>query len=102
MQNFILSPAHRYRSFFVIELNMQVTVENLDGHTSTIEIEPSDDSEAVAAKIEAKTGIDRSAQRLIFQGKKLGGSSKTMGEFGIHNGSKIGIIHRGPFPRPSQ
>ena len=92
----------RYLSAVVKGLDMQVTVENLDRYTLTIEIEASDPFEAVAAKIEAITGIDRSAQRLIFQGQQLAGTQKTMGEFGIHEGDTIKIIHRGPLTRLGQ
>ena len=79
---------------------MKVTVEPLHYKSFTVDIEPSDDGDTVKRKVEAITGVAPMSQRLYFCGHQLGCLEKTMGEYGMTEGSKIQMICGvGPPPR---
>jgi len=50
---------------------VQIFVKNLNGKSMAIMISPSDTVESLHEKVEAKTGIPPSQQRLLFGGKQL-------------------------------
>ena len=50
---------------------MHIVVRRITGVVITVIAEPSDSTETMKAKIEAKTGIIASKQRLIFAGTQL-------------------------------
>lgn len=72
---------------------MQIFVKTLTGKTITLDVEPSDNIEAVKAKIAEKEGIPSDQQRLIFAGKQLEGD-KTVSEVGLTKDATVHLVLR--------
>jgi len=62
---------------------MEIYVIDLDGKKGTYEVNPSDKIKNIKARVEDKTGVDRNAQRLSFQGNLLENDRDTLKDCGI-------------------
>ena len=72
---------------------MQVFVKALAGKTVTLDVDASDTTEVVKAKVEGKLGVPVPFQRLLFAGKQLE-DGPVVSSYGVQRHSTLHLVLR--------
>ena len=77
----------------IMDGGMNIIVRKLDNTEITLDVESSDTIDAIKERINSKTGIPESIQRLIYKGKQLE-DGRTLADYRIFPNSTINLVLR--------
>ena len=73
-------------------VHRQIFVKTLTGKTLTLYAKPSDSIDTVKAMLQVREGIAPEMQRLIFGGKPLQKSERTLAEYSVQDGATMHLL----------